>query len=438
MNEVITFLNNEIIFNKNSNVVVAVSYGPDSMALFDMLNKLSKEKKFNVICAHVNHNLREESKEEKKLLEKYCKDNKITFEYYEIQKDKKYTEAEYREIRYDFLDKIVSKYKAKYLFTAHHGDDLVETIMMRIVRGSSISGYSGIQLISKRKNYEIVRPLLYITKDEIMNYVSENFVPYAIDKTNTSEVYTRNRYRKNMLTFLKQEDKNVHLKFLKFSKTLDEYSKYVESISKQKYKENYLNKIDINIFKMEDKVIQKNIVSLILSNAYGNDISKLDDKSISIFLNTIYSKKSNVIVDFPLNYVLRKEYNICEFVKKSKNTDYKLKLEDNLVLPDGHTISIINETDSNSNYVTRLNSKDIKLPLYVRNRRNGDYIVLKGMNKHKKIKDIYIDEKISPRKREISPLLVDSNDTILWVPGIKKSIFDRKKNEEYDIILHYD
>ena len=93
------------------------------------------------------------------------------------------------------------------------------------------------------------------------------------------------------------------------------------------------------------------------------------------------------------------------------------------------------EIDSDGNNVCRLNSKELKLPLYIRNKKNGDYIYLLGTNGRKKIKDIFIENKMPLNKREAYPLLVDANDTILWIPNIKKSKYNVKKDELYDIIL---
>lgn len=87
--------------------------------------------------------------------------------------------------------------------------------------------------------------------------------------------------------------------------------------------------------------------------------------------------------------------------------------------------------------MTRINSSEICLPLFVRTRNTADKMQVKGMNRFKKIKDIYIDEKVPLTQREVQPIVVDSNDNVIWIPGIKKSVFDKKENEEYDIILRY-
>ena len=154
MNNVIQFIND---LNIDGAVVLACSYGPDSMCLLDILMKM----KIDIVVATVNHKLREESDEEYRLLKKYCDDNNLIFEGYEIKEfPKGNMEAIARSIRYQFLDKVVNKYGAKYLFTAHHGDDLVETVLMKINRGASLKGYSGISFISSFNGYNLVRPLL--------------------------------------------------------------------------------------------------------------------------------------------------------------------------------------------------------------------------------------------------------------------------------------
>ena len=122
-------------------VVLACSYGPDSMCLLDLLRKCE----LKVVVAHVNHKVRSESDEEYRLLEEYCKKSNIPFEGMSILEEiNSNFESKAREIRYNFFEKILTKYKANYLFTAHHGDDLVETILMRISRGASFGGYAGL------------------------------------------------------------------------------------------------------------------------------------------------------------------------------------------------------------------------------------------------------------------------------------------------------
>ena len=187
-------------------VVAAISGGPDSMYLLDILmNKLDKK----IVVAHVHHNLRQESDEEAIRLEEYCEKHNLIFEMMKIENypNNKFSEEAARKIRYEFFDSLIIKYNSDVLFTAHHGDDQIETILMRLTRGSSLKGYAGIELVSKDRGYKIVRPLIYITKEDIINYLNNKGVWYAVDKSNTDLKYTRNRYRKNILPELKNENK---------------------------------------------------------------------------------------------------------------------------------------------------------------------------------------------------------------------------------------
>ena len=173
MKKVIEFLKNNL--NKNTSLVVACSGGPDSMCLLDLVTKLKDELNLNIIVAHVNHKLRSESEEEAKMVESYSKDNNLIFELLEITDyiNGNFTEEDARKRRYKFFNEVIDKYHATTLLTAHHGDDLIETILMRLTRGSNLSGYIGIKEISQNEKYKTLRPLLSVTKDEIINYLKE-------------------------------------------------------------------------------------------------------------------------------------------------------------------------------------------------------------------------------------------------------------------------
>ena len=106
-------------------------------------------------------------------------------------------------------------------------------------------------------------------------------------------------------------------------------------------------------------------------------------------------------------------------------------------LPNGHSLEIIDSAEDSTNYTIKLNSNEIKLPLYVRMRKPGDKMIIKNMNNYKKIKDIFIDSKLSKEERNKQPIVVDSNNEILWLPGLKKSKFDKANSENYDIIIRY-
>ena len=439
MKETKYFLNN--LIKKDDCIVIGVSGGPDSMCLLHILNSLKKDYNLNIICAHVNHGLRKESEKEAEFVKNFCKKNNIIFEYYIIQnyKNNKFSESEGRKKRYEFFDLLIEKYNANYLMTAHHGDDLIETILMRIVRGSNLKGFVGIPKIINKKDYQIIRPLLNLSKDDIINYIETENIEYVIDKSNEDEKYTRNRYRKHVLPFLKKEDKSVHLKFLKFSEELEKANCFIDSIVKDKMI-NVLedNKIIISKLIKEEDFLQKKIIEKIIENIQKKDILDINDKQLNSIMNLIKESRNGQI-DLSNNYIARRSYNNL-YIEKINNiiaNDYFVELNNNLKLFNKYCFSILKISGEKNNNIIRLNSEEIKLPLYVRNKKNGDKIKIKNLNGTKKLKDIFIDCKIDSKKRNTYPIVVDSNDTIIWIPGIKKSIFDKEINEKYDIILKY-
>ena len=441
MQKVINFLENELMLKDNDVIVLGNSYGPDSMALLNVLLNIKKKKDISIIIAHVNHNLRKESAKEKIDLENFCKEKNLVFESMIIEQygdDNFHNEA--RNIRYNFFEDLVRKYNANYLFTAHHGDDLIETVVMRIARGSTLKGYSGFSRIVDMGSYKLVRPLIFVTKDEIIEYNEKNNIVYAVDKSNFKDKYTRNRYRHVLLPFLKGEDPNVHEKFLKFSTTLEEYDQYInKEISrsiKQVYKDGRLDLVKYNEL---DSLIQKKIIYYILEDIYKDDLMIINDNHVKLIKMLIKSKKANAYVYLPHNIKAVKAYDvitISDGVKEAVN--YEIELLDYVNLPNGHSIEKIEECDYNDNSICRISNSDIVYPLYVRTRKHGDRMKLKKVNGSKRLKDIFIDAKIPLSERDTWPIVVDSCDNIIWIPGIKKSKFTKQKNESYDIILRYD
>ena len=427
----------KFIPNEEENIVVGCSAGPDSMALLHYLIHNTKNK---IICCHINHNVRKESKEEEKYLKNYCQKQNIPFEVYKIEKyGENNFENEARIKRYNFYEQTLKKYNSHYLFLAHHGDDLIETIIMKINRGSNLEGYAGIKEISKQKDYTIIRPFLSYTKEDLLDYNERNNIEYFIDKTNLDTTYTRNRIRANILPILKNENKDIHKQFLKYSKVLLEYNTYIEEVIKEKensiYKDNIL---DLNLFKKEKTFIQKNVLYHILNNTYQNIPNIITDNHINNILKIINSPTPNLSVDLPKNKQARKTYNKLIIKEKEKNPplNYKVPLQEENIFG-SILIKKINKTSENGNDICKLNTKNITLPLYFRNKLPGDKISLYNSPGTKKVSDIFIDKKVPKEKRETYPILVDAKDKIIWIPNLKKSKFNSNSEEFYDIILKY-
>ena len=431
MKKEIDFLKKNI--ENNSTVIVACSGGPDSMCLLNLVNSLKETMNLNVIIAHVDHNVRKESKEEAKMVESYALNNNLTFELMEIisYNNDTFSENEARKKRYDFFKELQKKYNASILLTAHHGDDLIETILMRLTRGSNLNGYIGIREITTNQNFKILRPLLTTTKKDIIKYLDENNINYALDKTNDEMIHTRNRYRKIVLPFLKKENPLVHEKYLKFSKELIEYDKFVTSYIKSK---NFIQDDKILIIKLKDEsdFIKRKCLEIIIKELQKKDYFDISDEQINLLMR-LYNL-SNKSVDLNNNYQGINSYGKIFIRKKEISFKKEIILDKDTEYGNFRFYYNINEMNK-SNSCIALDTTTIKLPLKIRTIQEKDRMNVKNLNGSKKVSDIFINSKVPKYEREGYPILVDSNDEILWIPNIKKSKFAKDKSEKYDIII---
>ena len=438
MKEVKKYLQEKL--KQEDKIVIGVSGGPDSMCLFSLLLELKEKLNLKIIVAHVNHNIRNESKEEAEFVKKIAEEKKCVYEYFKIDSyEQENFESNARKKRYSFFSQLIENHQANYLMTAHHGDDLIETIIMRLIRGSNLNGYIGFKKETKMKSYTLLRPLINTTKEEIVGYNNRNSIEYRIDKSNYDVKYTRNRYRKELLPLLKKENKNVHQKFLKFSEEIQEVTNYLE-----KETENVLTKVFkfgkviLHEFNNLDYMLQKRVLEYILKIEYKDDISYINDLHIKNILHLTKSSKANISINLPKKRELIKSYNLLYFRVKKEQIKINKLLETDLELNEKEKFIKLSACNiKKSNFILRLNSKEVNLPLKIRYRMDGDGMEIKNLKGHKKLKDIFINEKIPKEKRDHWPIVVDSKDQILWIPGIKKSKFDKNIDEFYDIIYKY-
>ena len=234
----------------NSDIAVAVSGGPDSLALMHLSNRYALNNNINLTVLSIDHGIRAESSKEIVWLEKIAKKNKINFYSTKLKKkiNSSNTLSKARTLRYEALSKYCNKKKIKFLLTAHHLDDEIENFLMRLIRGSGVKGLSSLKVKSRYKNTKLilVRPLLEYSKKSLIAYLSEQKQTYINDRTNYNNKYDRSRIRK-----LSQQLINEGLSKVRFKNVLKNL----------KNADNAINTAVSNYLEEQVKLIEKNIIS---------------------------------------------------------------------------------------------------------------------------------------------------------------------------------
>lgn len=202
-------------------LVVAVSGGPDSLALLDLLYQIKEQYHFRLLTAHLDHQLRPDSFEEEKVISAYCQNKSIELineKWPQSLQPLAGVEAAARKYRYDFLVKIMRNYQGDYLLTAHHMDDLLENILLKFIRSGNPSEMNSLRAISEMQGMTLLRPLLNVTKADLLEYDKKHHIPYVIDQTNNEDDTLRNKLRHHVIPLLKKENKKIGQNALKFSK----------------------------------------------------------------------------------------------------------------------------------------------------------------------------------------------------------------------------
>ncbi len=291
------------LIEKKDKIICGISGGPDSICMLDVLRKIKQELDFEIIVCHVNHMIREESTDDEKYVENYCKKNQI--KYYVKRIDvKKYannkkqgTEEAGRNVRYEFFEEILNKEKANKIAIAHNKNDKIETIIMNVIRGSGISGLRGIE---PKRNNKYIRPLIEIKRQDIEKYCEENNLEPRIDKTNFINDCTRNKIRNVAIPYIMQEfNPNIIETIDRLSIVISEEDDYLNNeimdiYNKIKIKEE-VGYIVLNLkeFNKKDKVIKKRLILYTINKTIGNvqNIDKINiDDIIKLCENNIGNK----------------------------------------------------------------------------------------------------------------------------------------------------
>lgn len=428
-NELVKRIESKKLFTKEEPLVLALSGGVDSMVLFDILTKINN----HVILAHVNHNKREESVNEFEYIKKLAKRNNVPFEGFSLHADEHQNfHHDSRMQRYTFFRAIAQKHNAKKIVVAHHLDDQVETVLMRIVRGSSFQGYSGIKNIRFDRNVSVIRPLMDTTKEEIIKYAEEEGITYFEDSSNNEDVYTRNRFRNTIIPLLKKENPNLDSKIIQLADYIDGADEVLEEKKREFLKHNCVyNNIHLIAFNKLNKIIKIKVLEHMINMATDNTVEVLYDQYVSM-IQICNSDTPNQEYSLGKNYLFVKEYDFIYIKKERPITPVNIEINafKEYFVDDNRSFIVSKEkmTHNNSNYF-ELCYNELVFPLYIRQRKDGDKISLKIGTK--KIKDIFIDQKI-PKSKRNRILLISDEEKVLWIPGIKKSNQDHSlKNKLY-------
>lgn len=408
------YIKQHTLFSKQSKVLVGLSGGPDSMALIHALIQLG----YDCIAGHCNFHLRgEESDKDAEFVRKWCEENKvpfftIDFDTNEYAADNKISiEMAARELRYDWFEKLRVEQKADVVAVGHHQDDSVETILINLVRGTGIKGLTGIPVINK----QIVRPLLDVTRKEIMDYLFYNEVPYVIDHTNEEELYTRNILRLNVLPTLEKINPSVKNSIVDTAKNLKEaekiYDGYIAHAIEQLYDG---EKIDIEMLK---QTYSPQSVLFELLSPMGFTSSVIED--ISTNLDSIPGK-----IYYGENYRLLKDRDylvLAEGNDESNHSAEKYFIDEGDVgnnLPVDVTITTEAYTPQfeikKNRAIIHCDKDTLTFPLTLRRWKKGDWFIPFGMKGKKKLSDYFSDNKFSLFDKEEAWVLL-SGEKIMWL-----------------------
>jgi tRNA(Ile)-lysidine synthase len=440
--KVLEYINQNRMIKQGDGVVVGVSGGADSVCLLTMLHSFSKDFGMRLYVVHVNHHIRgKEADEDQEYVVGLCRKLNVECICYDIDateiahKMKCSEEEAGREERYRIFREVKKAKNAVSIAVAHNLNDVSETILFNLFRGTGIAGLCGIKPVRD----DIIRPILCLSRREIEEYLSDRNIDYRTDSTNLKNDYSRNKLRNVVIPYITQNlNPAADVNIAKAGSSLIEiedylkiqteivYGKYVRRESEEYY-------LSLGIEK-EHPAIAKRVIRMIIEQMAGKlkDVTSLH---IDIVMGLLGVDTGNS-VDLPYGITVQKSYHHAIFkmknTQKNKGKDIITDIEiwkDNRFMENG--LVTIEKVDLTSEpvgefvqnipdllYTKWIDCDKIKGTLHVRNRQQGDYITIDDAGNTKKLKDFFINEKI-PRDERDNILLVADGSHIVWIIGYR-------------------
>ncbi len=404
----------QMIQNKDS-ITVALSGGADSVCLLLVLLELKKEFDISLQAVHINHKIRSSEAERDALFCKnLCESLGVPFELFEIdipkfaKENSLSTEEAARLVRYQKLQEVANGAK---IATAHTLDDVAETLILNITRSSSIKGLCSIPPV--REN--IIRPIIECTRQDVEEYLKSKNQDFVTDSTNLEDEYSRNKIRHHVVPVLKE----INPAFLTAVKRLTENASATKDFLEKQVSD--FDKLTVNELRKMDEVLLLEYVSVKAKREIGISLDNLHLK------NCVQVIKNNSKCQLPLDNFCYIENNKLKFSKLETDTpkEYCVKVEEKTVTPyNTYRFSVVDYDE----YKNKQNVHNLLLnnaidydkichSMFLRSRKPGDRIVLRGRRVNKKVKAIFTEKKISLYVRERSAVL-ESNGEIVWVENV--------------------
>ncbi len=440
MRAVNTFIKKHNLIQTHDTVVLAVSGGPDSLALLHYFHHLKRHDNLKLIVASVDHGLRgDESKQDLEYVESLAHQWNIEFKgtSVDVSSYKKAnglgTQEAARELRYQFFARVMEEVNADKLAFGHHGDDQAETMLMQFTRSVMPESIHGMPVKRPFATGSIIRPFLCLEKQDLIDYCSSHKLQPRFDPSNEQTDYTRNSVRQHIMPFMKSMNPKLHEHMQHMSERVTEDRTFIENEAKRVLDQVVLSdgkggsaQFLKSSFQKYPLALQRKSFHLILNYLYGNQIEEISYLHEEMFFHLLQEQKPNASLDFPQGLKVIRAYDEITFTFSSTkgNSAFSktLYIGQQVSLPDGSIISLeAGECFSEQGkHVYVCDSNHVTLPLIVRTRKPGDRMILRGMNGSKKVKDIFIDEKIPAQLRDTWPLVTDQEGRILWLAGLKK------------------